>query len=105
MLQALKQPRGFYKTVLALMGPMVAQNILTQLLTLADTMMVGKLGEEYLAATTMAATPLFVVMVLLMGVQSGASILIAQYWGKGEMCIRDSSWTGRWQGPRRPRPC
>lgn len=83
MLKAMKLQKGFYRSVIALMVPMIIQNIITQTVSLADTFMVGLLGEQYLAAVTAATTPFFVIMVLMMGIQSGAGILIAQYWGKG----------------------
>lgn len=85
MLKAMKQPKGFYKGVFALMLPMIFQNIITQTVSFADTFMVGLLGEQSLAAVTTATTPFFVVMLLMMGIQSGAGILIAQYWGKGNL--------------------
>ena len=83
MLKVLKQPAGFYKNVFALMIPIILQNLITQTVALADTFMVGMLGEHFLAATTMAATPMFVFMIFTFGVQSGAGILVSQYWGKG----------------------
>jgi putative MATE family efflux protein len=49
---------------------------------LADTFMVGMTGETGLAAVTLANTPFFVLIVLTFGVQSGVSILVAQYWGR-----------------------
>ena len=83
MTNILQQPKGFYRSVFALMIPMVLQNLITQTVTLADTFMVGMLGEQYLAAATMAATPSFIFMIITFGVQSGIGILVAQYWGKG----------------------
>ena len=83
MTNVLQQPKGFYKGVFALMIPMILQNIISQTVTLADTFMVGMLGEEYLAAATLSTTPLFLFMIYMFGVQSGAGILVAQYWGKG----------------------
>ena len=80
----LQQPKGFYRSVIALMIPMVLQNIISQSMTLADAFMVGVLGEQYLAAVTIATTPIFVFMLCLYGVQSGAGILVAQYWGKDD---------------------
>lgn len=85
MVKALKQPRSFYRGVFALMLPMILQNVITQTVSLADTFMVGVLGEKYLAAVTTATTPFFVIMLLMMGIQSGAGILISQYWGKRNM--------------------
>ncbi|NLL38167.1 MAG: MATE family efflux transporter [Clostridiales bacterium] len=85
MLKAMKQPKGFYKGVFALMLPMILQNVITQTVSFADTFMVGLLGEQNLAAVTTAVTPFFVIMLLMMGIQSGAGILISQYWGKGNL--------------------
>jgi putative MATE family efflux protein len=83
MLDFMKQPKGFYKGVFTIMVPMILQNLITQSVAFADTFMVGMLGQDYLAAVTTGTTPFFIVMVLMMGIQSGAGILIAQYWGKG----------------------
>ena len=85
MTNLLKQPKGFYRSVFALMIPMMLQNLITHTLALADTFMVGMLGEEYLAAATMATTPLFIFLIFTFGVQSGVGILVAQYWGKGNL--------------------
>lgn len=78
----LKQPPSFYKQVCTLTIPIVLQNIITSTLTMADTFMVGLLGESQMAALTLANIPTFVIMLFLFGVQSGASILMSQYWGK-----------------------
>jgi len=67
------------------MIPIVLQNLITQTVALTDTFMVGILGEEYLAAVTIAQTPLFIFMIFTFGVQSGAGILVSQYWGKGNL--------------------
>ena len=75
--------RGFYGDALRLMLPMIAQNIITQSMQLADTFMIGVLGETELAAVTVANTPFFVVMLMCFGVQSGAGVLVSQYYGKG----------------------
>lgn len=84
MLSAIKQPKGFYKATLLLMLPIVLQNMITQTVALADTFMVGMLGEKFLAAITLANTPFFVVMLITFGVQGGVSVMVSQYWGKGD---------------------
>ena len=83
MISVLRQPKGFYRSLFALMIPMVLQNLISQTISFADTFMIGLLGEQSLAAATMASTPLFIFMIFTFGVQSGAGILVAQYWGKG----------------------
>jgi putative MATE family efflux protein len=76
---------SFYRNLFALVLPLVLQNILTQSLALVDTLMVGSLGENELAALTYANTPFFVIMLLILGLQSGSSVLISQYWGKRDL--------------------
>ena len=83
MTNTLQQPKGFYQSVFALMIPIVLSNLITHTVALADTFMVGALGDEYLAAATAATTPLFLFLIFTFGVQSGVGILVAQYWGKG----------------------
>ncbi len=79
----LRQGKTFYREYFLLMIPMVFQQFITNLMSLADTFMVGVLGETELAAVTMANSPLFVVQLLIFGIQSGACVLVAQYHGKG----------------------
>jgi len=81
----MRQRPGFYREVVTLATPIVLQNLITSTLSLADTFMVGLLGEAPMAAVTLANIPLFVVQLFIFGVQSGASVLISQYWGKKDM--------------------
>lgn len=85
MLAYMKQKPGFYRQVVALAAPIVLQNLITSTLSMADTFMVGILGEAPMAAVTLANIPLFVVQLFIFGVQSGSSVLISQYWGKQDM--------------------
>ena len=85
MFAFMKQKPGFYRQVVLLALPIVLQNLITSTLGMADTFMVGMLGEVPMAAVTLANIPLFVVQLFIFGVQSGASVLISQYWGKQEM--------------------
>lgn len=83
MLKNLKQEKGFYKNAIFLMLPMMLQNFVTNMMGLADTFMVGLLGESSLAAVSLANTPFFIVMLASLGIQGGASVLVAQYHGRG----------------------
>ncbi|MGI5963932.1 MAG: MATE family efflux transporter [Lawsonibacter sp.] len=82
MFSYMKQGPGFYRQVAALAAPIVLQNLITSMLGMADTFMVGLLGEVPMAAVTLANIPLFVVQLFIFGVQSGSSVLISQYWGR-----------------------
>ncbi|MCI9157225.1 MAG: MATE family efflux transporter [Lawsonibacter sp.] len=85
MFAYMKQKPGFYKQVAVLATPIVLQNLITSALGMADTFMVGMLGEVPMAAVTLANIPLFVVQLFIFGVQSGSSVLDSQYWGKQEL--------------------
>jgi putative MATE family efflux protein len=85
MINALRQPAGFYRNAFALMAPIVLQNIITHMVGLTDAFMVGMLGEQFLAAMPVALVPLFIVLIFTFGVQSGTGILVSQYWGKGTL--------------------
>ena len=82
MFAYMKRGPGFYHQVLVLAAPIVLQNLITSTLAMADTFMVGMLGELPMAAVTLANIPLFVVQLFIFGVQSGSSVLASQYWGK-----------------------
>lgn len=85
MFSFLKRGPGFYRQVATLAAPIVLQNLITSTLAMADTFMVGLLGEQPMAAVALANIPLFVVQLFVFGVQSGATVLISQYWGKQDM--------------------
>ncbi len=85
MFTYMKQKPRFYKQVAFLALPIVMQNLITSALGMADTFMVGILGEVPMAAVTLANIPLFAVQMFIFGVQSGASVLVSQYWGRQEM--------------------
>ena len=82
MFSYLKRGRGFYRNLLLLSLPIVLQNLVTTSLAMVDTFMVGMLGETPLAAVTLANLPIFVIQLLVFGIQSGSAVLISQYWGK-----------------------
>lgn len=75
---------AFYRDVVRLAVPIILQNLITNSLGLLDTFMVGTLGEAPMAAVTLANIPIFVVQLMTFGLQSGASVLISQFHGKGD---------------------
>ena len=87
MFSFMKQRPGFYREVVTLAFPIVLQNMVTSLLSMADTFMVGLLGELPMAAVTLANIPLTMVNFIVFGVQSGITVLISQSWGRQD---RDS---------------
>ncbi len=85
MFKDLKREPGFYGRLWKLSIPMILQNLITFSLGLIDTLMVSQLGKEAMSAVTAANVPVFMLISLVFGVQSGLSILVSQYWGKKDM--------------------
>lgn len=76
---------AFYKKLLVLALPIILQNALTYSVTLADNMMVGRLGEDAISGLYLATIVQTVLQVLLNGVDAAVMILSAQYWGKKDI--------------------
>ncbi len=85
MFKLFQREKGFYRKLLALALPILLQNLITNSLGLVDTFMVGTMGQLPLAGVTLANIPVFVVQLMMFGIQSGSSVLISQYRGKGDL--------------------
>ena len=84
MFKLFRREPGFYPKLISLALPILLQNLITNSLGLVDTFMVGTMGEGPLAGVTLANIPVFVVQLMMFGIQSGSSVLISQYRGKGD---------------------
>ncbi len=76
--------RAFYKTVVALVLPMALQNLINVGVSSADVIMLGQVGETVLSAASLAGQVQFIMTLVFFGLTSGAAVLTAQYWGKGD---------------------
>ncbi|MGC4019423.1 MAG: MATE family efflux transporter [Muricomes sp.] len=76
--------RKFYRDVLALVIPMALQNLINVGVNAADVIMLGKVNETALSGAALANQVQFVMVLFLFGLTSGATVLTAQYWGKGD---------------------
>lgn len=77
--------KGFWKTTLRLATPIVLQNILISSFTLADTLFVSQLGDVSLSAVGMIGQWGWLLNMVLIGISSGTSVFIAQFWGIKEI--------------------
>lgn len=77
--------KHFYLNVLALTIPIALQNIISLSVNLMDTIMLGQLGDVAITAANLGGQPFFILNILGFGLASGANVLIAQYWGKGDL--------------------
>ncbi len=74
----------FYRTVIALVIPMALQNLINVGVTAADVIMLGAVGETALSGASLAGQVQYIMTLFLFGLTSGATVLTAQYWGKGK---------------------
>lgn len=70
------------RRLLRLAVPIICQNLLTYSVTLADNLMVGRLGEAAINGLFMAVIVQFVLQMILFGIESSMTVLTAQYWGR-----------------------
>lgn len=79
-----EEKQQFYKTVIALVIPMAIQNLINVGVQAADVVMLGRLNETAISAASLAGQIYFIMTLLFFGLTSGAAVLTAQYWGKGD---------------------
>lgn len=75
---------AFYKGVFALVIPMALQNLINVGVTAADVIMLGNVSEKVLSGASLAGQVQYIMTLFLFGLTSGATVLTAQYWGKGD---------------------
>ncbi len=73
--------KSFYSTLLRVAIPVMFQQLIIVAVGLSDTLMVGKLSEEALAAVG-ASTQIFLIYInTIFGFLSGVAVFSVQYWG------------------------
>ncbi len=65
--------------------PIALQHLLMTTLNLADTVMVGQLGEVQIAAIALGNQIFFLLMLFLFGVGSGGAVFSSQFWGRRDV--------------------
>ena len=80
-----QEKRAFYRRALKITAPIALQNFMDAAVNSADVIMLSFVSQASLAASSLAGQVAFVLNMLLYGVCSGASVLSAQYWGKGDI--------------------
>ena len=76
--------KKFYKTLITLCIPIIIQNLLSNLINMIDTVMVGGLGEVSVASIGIANQYFFLYNMALSGIIGGAALFIAQFYGKSD---------------------
>lgn len=76
--------KSFYKRMLLLMLPVVLQSMINQGVNMMDTVMVGKLGEISISASSLANQFYQIYTFLCMGLGAAGLVLASQFWGGGQ---------------------
>lgn len=76
--------KAFYSEALMIVLPVVLQAIINQGVNMMDTIMVGKLGEAAISASSLANQFYNIYTFLCMGLSAAGLVLAAQYWGAGD---------------------
>lgn len=76
---------AFYSQIFKLLLPIVLQNLLSAAVTSADVVMLNYVGQSSISAVSLASQYANVLYMVYYGLGTGASVLCAQYFGKGDM--------------------
>lgn len=81
-LNSRQEKRSFYQMIFFLVLPIALQNLINTAVSSADVIMLNYVGQEALAAVSLATQVTFVLNLFYFGISSGSAVLTAQYWGK-----------------------
>ncbi len=81
----LVKDKNFYKVLFSITLPIAAQNFITFAVSLADSLMLGVVGETVLSAANLANQLFFILMIITFGVTSAAMVFASQYWGQNDI--------------------
>ncbi|WP_216858908.1 MATE family efflux transporter [Bacilliculturomica massiliensis] len=71
----------FYRKMIMIAFPVMLQNLISIGLNLIDTLMIGRVGVDELAAVGAANQVYFIFSMTAFGIYSGAAVYTAQFWG------------------------
>ncbi len=78
------QEKSFYKMLGKIAVPLALQNLISVGVAMTDTVMLGRLGETAISASSLANQLYLIFTFVLFGLSGGTIVLAAQYWGKGD---------------------
>jgi len=84
MLTKLKNNKKFLHTLIFLALPIILQELMAHSVNFMDMWMMGQLSLEAVTGVGLSKRLFFLFILLIFGVNSGASIFMSQYWGKGD---------------------
>lgn len=76
---------SFYRQIFKLVMPIVIQNLLSAAVSSADVIMLNYVGQSSISAVSLASQYANILFMVFYGLGTGATMLSAQYYGKGDM--------------------
>lgn len=77
--------KEFIKLAIKLAFPIMIQNLISTLVNVADTTMLGNVSQTAMSASSLANQFTFVLFCFFYGMATGTSVLCGQYYGKGDL--------------------
>lgn len=84
-MQLFVRDKQFYRTVVKIAVPVVAQSMITIGVNMMDTFMLGNFGKYQLSGSSLANEFINIFQIMCMGMGYGAAVLTAQYWGQKDV--------------------
>lgn len=75
----------FYSQIFKLVLPMIVQNLLSAAVSSADVVMLNYVGQSSISAVSLASQYASILFMVFYGLGTGATMLCAQYYGKGDL--------------------
>ncbi|HAX72783.1 MAG TPA: MATE family efflux transporter, partial [Firmicutes bacterium] len=75
----------FYKDLRIIAIPIALQQLVTSSLNMIDTLMVGRVGVDAVAAVGVSNQFYFLLSMIMFGIYSGGMVYFAQFWGKKDV--------------------
>ena len=80
-----KEERIAYGKIFRLALPIIIQNLFSAAISSADVIMLNSVGQSAISAASLAVQYSGILYMVYYGLGTGATMLCAQYWGKGEL--------------------
>lgn len=84
-METVTKNHSFYRQIFKLVLPIVVQNLLSAAVSSADVIMLNYVGQSSISAVSLASQYANILFMVFYGLGTGATMLSAQYYGKGDM--------------------
>lgn len=85
MIPPIQKTPTFYRQITKLVIPIVIQNLLSAAVNSADVIMLNYVGQSSISAVSLASQYASILFMVYYGLGTGATMLCAQYFGKGDL--------------------